>query len=178
MTHTFRICDYDTHTLSSDDIANLIYRNDIDSGFICARMAYMSRYRQTYKFGSAAELKAAIDKYCEENNTTIFDYSTFYVNFKQDARLLKIEIKINKTGGDLDYNRLIDTMKRQIRNGTPDEAAVYKKLFKNNDEIQSVAPAMCYLPPYYNSTGDHIGGGIPGHQLHNFKEHPEAYRRN
>lgn len=176
---TFRIGRNEHNRFTAAEVAEILFRHvgNMSNGFLCARMAYMSHYRETYKFSSVKELKVAIERYCTENDTSNFDYSSFYVYFAAGAYLGEITIIVNREDRR-DFTRVLQ---REIRNGSTDAAKVYSELFckdegKHEQQVRGVDPAMCYLPPYYNSAGDHVGGGMPGVTYANFKTNPGAYK--
>lgn len=77
-------------------------------------------------------------------------------------------------------------LQSEIRAGSSDAAVVYRRLFsgdgdeeqgKQAQQVRGVEPVMCYLPPYYDEAGDHVGGGMPDVAYPNFKTNPGAYGR-
>ena len=136
MSHTFRITSIDPHALSSSDIAELLFKSfNIQKGFICSHMEYRSAYKETYKFHSAPELQAAIDNYCDKHDTSSFEYNEFYIIFVLNGRLMKITIHINMFARQ--GTRLIETFRKQLQSGHPDQAEIYKTLFKTDEQIVS-----------------------------------------
>lgn len=136
----FRIGRTENHILSSKEVAELLYDTANNTrGFIIARMAYMSQYRQTFKFSNVTELSDAIDQYCRENNTQDFDFSCFYICFVIADRLKKVEVEILKTKPQY-------LEQYTIQNGCTEEANVFRKLFNNS--VKGVEPGICYALKY------------------------------
>ena len=125
---TFRIGRNDHNRLSAAEVANILYRHtDISNGFICGRMAYMSHYRHTYKFASVKELQQAIEQYCKEKDTSTFDFSEFHIYFAAGSYLKEITIIGNREDRRHLFRR---SLQSEIRAGSSDAAAVYRRLFK------------------------------------------------
>lgn len=56
--------EYSKSILTAEQVASSLYHNyDIDKGFICGRMAYMSRYKKAIKFTSEEELVESLKHY-------------------------------------------------------------------------------------------------------------------
>src|SRR5579871_4009519 len=154
MSHSFQIGNFDRNFLSSSDLARILFNTyKIEDGFVCSCMAYMSNYQQTYKFSTAEELQKALDLYCNQNDTSNFDYYRLYICFRVNNHLIKITFRIQPTSGfsvkdERVIERVIEVIKRNIGDCSPNEGRVFKQLFHTDEEIIVVEPPKVFLPPY------------------------------
>lgn len=133
----------------------------------------MKGYKDAVKFESTKELSKVIDNYCDTNNIFSFNYNEFeIVLLNNNSRLMKVRVIINETS--VDNSDLFRVLQRNISPAEPKKATVYQKFFNVQFE-KPKEPVKCFLPPYFDGNGNHVGGGMPGHSYPNFKTNPEAY---
>ncbi len=150
---TFSLDGFNNYASTSSDIARMLFQSlNIDKGFICSRMAFISEFRDIYKFETRQELETMINKYCQENDLSIFDYGTINILFLRmgDPQLKKIRFTANKTQGIPERE-----LELSVDDGERDEGSAFKRLFPTQ-LIQTKEPIMCSLPSVFDSNGRQI----------------------
>lgn len=172
---TFYFHASEQYKMTSVQLADIICHVS-EVGCIMPRMAYMHGYEGVTKFTSKNELVRVIDEYCEKYNTDHFDYSEMYVIFSSKTKrffdfdksnnlqtVKKISVRIHRIGLENTNEEIERMTNRVMSDASNGEATRYQYIFPHIP-VQIPTDAKIYLPPYFNSSGKQIGGGMPGFQ--------------
>lgn len=153
--------------------AAIVEHTGVSEGCICANMAYMNEFESAADYKTACELEEALIKYCNQYDTTSFDYKVLYVIYFKAPFLKKITLTVVENAPKA-TDRVIDLATSNA--GAYDKRAyeiacdaTFSKLVSSSDtrdrspsRHSAIAETGVFLPPLYSGDGQHISGGVPG----------------